>query len=75
MGHHKLINIFVFIHRVLCMKHCVIQLPNNLQECPYPDLFSTVYQQCLDFQSVDCEDRHEVQAPCEYANIKSHQPV
>ncbi|WAR05418.1 hypothetical protein MAR_020787 [Mya arenaria] len=39
-------------------------LPAQLEECDYPKLYSTQYRRCLDFQTVQCDDRHEVMAPC-----------
>ncbi|XP_052252894.1 uncharacterized protein LOC127859481 isoform X5 [Dreissena polymorpha] len=41
-------------------------LPAQLEECDYPKLYSTQYGRCLDFQSVQCNDRNEVMAPCQY---------
>ncbi|KAL4228860.1 hypothetical protein ACF0H5_011900 [Mactra antiquata] len=41
-------------------------LPTQLDECNYPDLYSTVYKRCMDFQYVQCDSRHEVKAPCQY---------
>jgi hypothetical protein len=36
------------------------------KECPYPDLFDSVLQQCQMFSSVKCNTRPEPQAPCMY---------
>ena len=33
-------------------------------ECTYPDLFDTQTLTCQRFQSVNCKDRPEPQAPC-----------
>nr|XP_034300554.1 uncharacterized protein LOC117681196 [Crassostrea gigas] len=38
----------------------------HLQECKYPDLFSTVSMECENFKTVTCDNRTEPQAPCEY---------
>nr|XP_022322146.1 uncharacterized protein LOC111123822 isoform X3 [Crassostrea virginica] len=42
------------------------QYGGHLQECSYPDLFSTVSMKCEDFKTVTCDNRTEPQAPCEY---------
>lgn len=34
------------------------------KECPYPDLFNPVLQQCGMFTTVECKTRPEPQAPC-----------
>ena len=36
------------------------------QECNYPELYSIEYQRCIDFQSVKCGERIEVQSPCRF---------
>ena len=41
----------------------------GFQECEYPKLYSSVYHRCLDFQTVQCGNRHEVMAPCEYRHV------
>ncbi|XP_062607658.1 uncharacterized protein LOC134269470 [Saccostrea cucullata] len=38
----------------------------HLQECKYPDLFSTISMRCENFKTVKCDNRTEPQAPCEY---------
>lgn len=38
----------------------------HLQECKYPDLFSTVSMGCENFKTVTCDNRTEPQAPCEF---------
>lgn len=35
-----------------------------IQECRYPQLFSTITKRCEDFTDVNCVSRHEPQAPC-----------
>ena len=35
-----------------------------VQECRYPDLFSTISMTCQDFTTVHCDKRPEPQAPC-----------
>ena len=35
-------------------------------ECRYPDLYSTVYQECSNYRTVMCGKRPEPQAPCKY---------
>ena len=44
------------------------QYGGHLQECSYPDLFSTVSMKCEDFKTVTCDNRTEPQAPCEPCN-------
>lgn len=41
----------------------------HLQECKYPDLFSTVSMECENFKTVTCDNRTEPQAPCEFWRI------
>jgi hypothetical protein len=41
------------------------QYGGHLQECKYPDLFSTVSRRCENFKTVPCDNRTEPQAPCE----------
>lgn len=38
----------------------------HLQECKYPDLFSTVSMGCENFKTVTCDNRTEPQAPCKF---------
>lgn len=35
-----------------------------IQECRYPELFSTITKKCEEFTDVNCISRHEPQAPC-----------
>lgn len=37
-----------------------------VQECTYPDLFSTLSMTCQHFTTVTCDTRMEPQAPCKY---------
>lgn len=39
---------------------------HHLEECPYPDLFSTMTLSCQKFESVDCKNKTEPEAPCLY---------
>ena len=43
----------------------------HLQECKYPDLFSTVSRRCENFKTVPCDNRTEPQAPCELVFVES----
>lgn len=40
------------------------QIGSYRKECPYPDLFDPVLQQCGMFTTVECKTRPEPQAPC-----------
>lgn len=35
-----------------------------IQECRYPELFSTITKKCEEFTDVNCISRHEPLAPC-----------
>ena len=37
---------------------------HHLQECEYPDLFSSLQFMCLPFENVTCEKRQEPTSPC-----------
>jgi hypothetical protein len=39
-----------------------------LEECTYPDLFSSVTMRCQKFQTVSCDAKHEPKAPCMFIN-------
>ncbi|VDI58558.1 Hypothetical predicted protein [Mytilus galloprovincialis] len=39
---------------------------NKAHECQYPDLFSKISHKCENFTGVQCNNRTEPQAPCEY---------
>jgi len=39
---------------------------HHLEECQYPELFSMVTMSCEKFESVDCTNKTEPEAPCKY---------
>ena len=41
-------------------------MADPVQECQYPDLFSTISMTCQDFTTVVCNTRPEPQAPCKF---------
>ncbi|XP_069142729.1 protein jagged-1a-like [Argopecten irradians] len=42
----------------------------NMQECPYPQLFSTETKKCEAFEDVQCTYREEHKSGCDYRHIK-----
>ena len=42
-----------------------------IEECNYPELFSTLYKTCGQFDQVDCQSRPEPTSPCKiyYLNV------
>ena len=59
-------------HPTNCAKYynCTDQSHPVLQECPYPFLYSPIHMSCQNFEYVQCHQRYEPKAPCEY---KDHQ--
>jgi hypothetical protein len=59
-------------HPTNCAKYynCTDQSHPMLQECPYPFLYSPIHMSCQNFEYVQCHQRYEPKAPCEY---KDHQ--
>ncbi|WAR05417.1 FCGBP-like protein [Mya arenaria] len=45
-------------------------LGNHIVECTYPDLFSMTTKACEQFDTVNCDKRHEPMAPCDYDQNK-----
>ena len=43
-----------------------------IQECTYPDLFSTLSLTCQDFTTVQCNQRPEPEAPCKFEILYSN---
>lgn len=41
-------------------------ISHYIQECPYPELFSTETYSCQDFRTVPVDSRIVPQAPCEF---------
>ncbi|KAK3583070.1 hypothetical protein CHS0354_004015 [Potamilus streckersoni] len=48
------------------------RIGGNAVECKYPDLFSTTTNQCGNFTLVQCKNRTEPQAPCQYDQNLCH---
>ncbi|KAK3583072.1 hypothetical protein CHS0354_004017 [Potamilus streckersoni] len=48
------------------------RIGGNAVECKYPDLFSTTTNQCENFTLVQCKNRTEPQAPCQYDQNLCH---
>ncbi|KAK3583069.1 hypothetical protein CHS0354_004014 [Potamilus streckersoni] len=48
------------------------RIGGNAIECKYPDLFSTTTNQCENFTLVQCKNRTEPQAPCQYDQNLCH---
>ncbi|XP_062578131.1 uncharacterized protein LOC134240032, partial [Saccostrea cucullata] len=46
--------------------HFGTQYGKHIQECTYPDLFSSTSLTCQQFESVTCAPKNEPQAPCDY---------
>ncbi|XP_067685006.1 uncharacterized protein [Haliotis asinina] len=40
--------------------------PEHLRECPYPQLYNDITKQCEHYTMVDCGDRFEPTAQCDY---------
>ncbi|XP_069104084.1 LOW QUALITY PROTEIN: uncharacterized protein [Argopecten irradians] len=46
-------------------------LASMMDECPYPQLFSTRTSKCGNFIDVSCGSRYEPKSPCEYENTRN----
>ncbi|XP_071175832.1 uncharacterized protein [Mytilus edulis] len=59
-------------HPTNCAKYydCSDKYHPVLQECPYPFLYSTLHRSCQNFEYVQCGQRYEPQAPCEFDQNK-----
>lgn len=44
--------------------------PLLVQECPYPQLFSTQTMKCQPFYTVQCHGKKEPMAPCKFKILK-----